>query len=73
MQGQEIMIPAEYEGQTLSASLSQLLRAGRSYGANVVGLALIDQEMGRVDEELRPDILQVIERYGLRIKNQPVM
>lgn len=72
VQGHEISIPAEYEGQTLSASLSQLLQAGRSYGANVVSLALIDQEMGRVDSELRPEILQVIDRYGLRIRNQPV-
>lgn len=69
VEGHEISIPAEYDGQVLSTSLSQLLRAGRSYGGNVVSLTLIDREMGRIDQELKPDVLQIIDRYGLRINN----
>lgn len=68
--GHEISIPAEYEGEALSTSLSQLLHAGRSFGANAVSLSLIDDEMKRIDRELKPDVLQIIDRYGLRIKNQ---
>jgi len=68
--GHEISIPGQYEGQVLSASLSQLLKAGRSYGANAVSLSLIDEEMKRIDRELNPDVMRVIDRYSLRIGNQ---
>ena len=68
--GHEISIPAEYEGQVLSTSLSQLLHAGRSFGANAVSLSLIDDEMKRIDRELKPDVLQIIDHYGLRRSNE---
>ena len=70
--GHEISIPAEYDGQALSASLSKLLKAGRMYGANAVSLSFIDEEMAKIDRELKHDVLQIIDRSGVRIKNQPV-
>lgn len=68
--GHEISIPAEYEGEILSTVISHLLKAGRFFAANVVSLALIDKEMNRIDQELKPDVLQIIDRNGLRIASQ---
>lgn len=72
VEGDEIFIPADYEEKILSTSLFRLLRAGRLYGGNVVSLSLIDEEMKRIDQEMKPDVLQIIDRHGLRIKNQAV-
>jgi hypothetical protein len=69
---QRIFIPEEYEGQVLVASLSKLLGEARSFIAYSVSLSLVDQEMSKFDQSLGDDILKIIDRYGLRTKDQVV-
>jgi hypothetical protein len=69
---QRIFIPEEYEGQVLVASLSKLLGEARSFIAYSVSLSLVDQEMSKFDQSLSDDILKIVDRYGLRTKDQVV-
>jgi hypothetical protein len=66
----EISIPVDYDIQILSSMMSHLLRAGRTFTANIVSLALLDKEMKRIDQELRPEILQIVDQSGLRVMGQ---
>lgn len=70
IEGQHIYIPEEYEGQVLVTSLSKLLKEARSFIAYSVSLSLVDQEMGKFDKSLDGDMLKIIDRYGLRTKDQ---
>ncbi len=69
---QRIFIPEEYEGQVLVASLSKLLGEARSFIAYSVSLSLVDQEMSKFDQSLGDDTLKIVDRYGLRARDQVV-
>ncbi len=64
--GQEIKIPEEYDGLTLAEALSTLLKAGKRYAVEAASAGIVDEEMRRFDQNVKPDALRSIDKYGLR-------
>ncbi len=64
--GQEIGIPAEYEGQTLAERLSTLLQEAKNFAADMINFKIVAQEMRILDNNLSADNLRYIDKYNLR-------
>lgn len=70
--GQEIGIPAEYEGQTLAERLSILLQEAKKFAVDMISLKIVAQEMRLLDNGLSADNLHYIDKYNLRSTANPV-
>jgi hypothetical protein len=50
----------------LSTSLSNLLRAAYLFATDTISKSLVENEMAKTDRDLKSEILQVVDHYGLR-------
>jgi hypothetical protein len=50
----------------LSTSLSNLLRAAYWFATDTISKSLVENEMAKTDRDLKSEILQVVDHYGLR-------
>ncbi len=65
-EGQEIKIPEEYDVRVLGEALAALLKAARLYAVESASSNIIDEEMKNLDKGIKPDALQLIDRFKLR-------
>jgi hypothetical protein len=66
VEGQEIMIPDEYDVHILGEVLSSLLKEARLYAARASSAGIVDEEIRRLDQDVKPDALRYIDKSGLR-------
>ncbi len=65
-EGQEIKIPEEYDVRVLAEALSTLLRAARWYAVEATSSTIVDEEMRKLDQGIKPDALHLIDQFNLR-------
>lgn len=62
----QISISAEYEGKTLADTISRLLQDVKTAASRIISPSLVDNEMEVVDQVVGPEVLKIIDRYGVR-------
>jgi hypothetical protein len=68
--GNNIIIPEEYEGQAMAELFSGLLLEAKNFAINRTSMKLVEQEMMNLDNSLGPDSLRYIDKYNLRSLGQ---
>ncbi len=71
-EGQEIKIPEEYDVRVLAEALATLLRAARFYAVEATSATIVDEEMKKLDQGIKPDAMKLINQFHLRGAATPV-
>jgi len=72
LDGQDITIPKEFEGQVLGNFLFALLQEAKKFAVDMTSLKLVEQEMASLDRNMGPEALRDLDKYNLRSLIIPV-
>ncbi len=66
-EGADFIIDDHPDISALAGTMSALLAAVRAYAVDMVGVQLVNVEVESVNAQLRADVMNTVEKYGLRL------
>jgi hypothetical protein len=67
-EGLDFVFPDQMDLLALVGCMSGLLTAARAYAVDMVGLQLVNVQVGSINAQIHPDVMRTVEGYSLRLE-----